>query len=50
VGTPRFVDPHYKENLQHIVKVDVYSFGVLLLVLVSGEEDVIQLVKRAKQP
>ncbi len=50
MGTPRFVDPHYKENLQHIVKVDVYSFGVLLLVLVSGEEDVIQLVKRAKQP
>jgi hypothetical protein len=33
-----------------MVKVDVYSFGVLLLVLVSGEEDVIQLVKRPKKP
>jgi hypothetical protein len=31
-----------------MVKVDVYSFGVLLLV--SGEEDVIQLVKRPKKP
>jgi hypothetical protein len=31
------------------MKMDVYSFGVLLLVLVSGDEDAVELVQKAKK-
>jgi len=49
VGTRGFVDPHYQKYFKRTLKVDVYSFGVLLLVLISGEEDVLHLVEKVKK-
>ncbi|CAK9878927.1 unnamed protein product [Sphagnum jensenii] len=50
VGTRGFVDPHYQKYCKRTLKVDVYSFGVLLLVLISGEEeDVTHLVEKVKK-
>jgi serine/threonine protein kinase len=49
VGTRGFVDPHYQKYCKRTLKVDVYSFGVLLLVLISGEEDVPHLVEKVKK-
>jgi len=49
VGTRGFVDPHYQKYCKRTLKVDVYSFGVLLLVLISGEEDVLHLVEKVKK-
>ena len=37
-GTPGYMDPHFHKYLIRSVKIDVYSFGVLLFVLISGEE------------
>lgn len=37
-GTPGYMDPHFQKYLFRSVKIDVYSFGVLLFVLISGEE------------
>jgi serine/threonine protein kinase len=48
-GTPGFIDPHFKTYKHRSTKMDVYSFGVLLLVLVSGEEDTAELVQKAKK-
>ncbi len=43
------LDPHFKTYKRRSTKMDVYSFGVLLLVLVSGEEDAVELVDKAKR-
>jgi serine/threonine protein kinase len=48
-GTPGFIDPHFLQDRHRSTKMDVYSFGVLLLVLVSGEEDAVELVEKAKK-
>jgi serine/threonine protein kinase len=48
-GTLGFVDPHFLQYRCRSTKMDVYSFGVLLLVLVSGEEDARKLVQKAKK-
>ncbi|CAM6061957.1 unnamed protein product [Sphagnum tenellum] len=48
-GTRGFIDPHFKTYKRRSTKMDVYSFGVLLLVLVSGEEDAVELVDKAKK-
>ncbi len=48
-GTRGFMDPHFLQYRRRSTKMDVYSFGVLLLVLVSGEEDAVELVKKAKK-
>jgi serine/threonine protein kinase len=48
-GTPGFIDPHFLQYQSCSTKMDVYSFGVLLLVLVSGEEDAVELVQKAKK-
>ncbi len=47
-GTPGFMDPHFQRYMRRSVMVDVYSFGVLLFVLVSGEQDVVHLLELAK--
>jgi serine/threonine protein kinase len=47
-GTPGFMDPHFQRYMMRSVMVDVYSFGVLLFVLVSGEQNVVHLLKLAK--
>jgi len=47
-GTPGFMDPHFRTHMRRSVMVDVYSFGVLLFVLVSGEQDVVRLLELAK--
>jgi serine/threonine protein kinase len=47
-GTPGFMDPHFEKYRKRSVMVDVYSFGVLLCVLVSNEQDIVDLVDRAK--
>jgi serine/threonine protein kinase len=48
-GTRGFIDPHFLQYRHRSEKMDVYSFGVLLLVLVSGEEDAVELVDKAKK-
>jgi serine/threonine protein kinase len=48
-GTRGFMDPHFLQYRRRSTKMDVYSFGVLLLVLVSGEEDAGQLVQKAEK-
>jgi len=48
-GTRGFIDPHFLQYQHRSTKMDVYSFGVLLLVLVSGEEDAVQLVQKAQK-
>ncbi len=48
-GTLGFIDPHFQTYKRRSTKMDVYSFGVLLLVLVSGEEDARELVQKAKK-
>ncbi|CAK9250824.1 unnamed protein product, partial [Sphagnum jensenii] len=48
-GTRGFMDPYFLEYRARSTKMDVYSFGVLLLVLVSGEEDAVELVQKAKK-
>jgi serine/threonine protein kinase len=48
-GTPGFMDPHFLQHRHRSTKMDVYSFGVLLLVLVSGKEDARELVQKAKK-
>jgi serine/threonine protein kinase len=47
-GTRGFMDPHFQRYMMRSVMVDVYSFGVLLFVLVSGEQDVVHLLELAK--
>jgi hypothetical protein len=47
-GRQGYIDPHFQRYLQLSTKVDVYSFGVLLCVLVSKEQDIVHLVDRAK--
>jgi serine/threonine protein kinase len=47
-GTPGFMDPHFQRYMMRSVMVDVYSFGVLLCVLVSNEQDIVHLVDRAE--
>jgi serine/threonine protein kinase len=47
-GTRGFMDPHFQKYMRRSVMVDVYSFGVLLCVLVSNEQDIVHLVDRAK--
>jgi serine/threonine protein kinase len=47
-GTRGFMDPHFQRYMMRSVMVDVYSFGVLLCVLVSNEQDIVKLVDRAK--
>ncbi len=48
-GTRGFMDPHFLQYRRRSTKMDVYSFGVLLLVLISGEEDAVKLVDKAKK-
>jgi hypothetical protein len=36
VGTSAYADPHFKAKGRRSAKVDVYSFGVLLYVLIAG--------------
>jgi serine/threonine protein kinase len=48
-GTPGFIDPHFVQYRRRSTKMDVYSFGVLLLGLVSGEENARELVQKAKK-
>jgi serine/threonine protein kinase len=48
-GTLGFMDPHFLQYRRRSTKMDVYSFGVLLLVLVSGKEDARALVQKAKK-
>jgi len=48
-GTLGFMDPHFLQYRRRSTKMDVYSFGVLLLVLVSGEKDAVELVQKAKK-
>jgi serine/threonine protein kinase len=48
-GTQGFMDPHFLQYRRRSTKIDVYSFGVLLLVLVSGEEHAVELVQKAKK-
>ena len=36
LGTSAYADPHFKVNHMRSAKVDVYSFGVLLYVLIGG--------------
>jgi len=48
-GTRGFMDPHFLQHQWRSTKMDVYSFGVLLLVLVSGEDDALELVQKAKK-
>ncbi|KAH9532095.1 hypothetical protein CY35_19G071400 [Sphagnum magellanicum] len=47
-GTRGFMDPHFQKYMMRSAMVDVYSFGVLLCVLVSNEQDIVHLVDRAK--
>jgi serine/threonine protein kinase len=47
-GTPGFMDPHFQRYMMRSVMVDVYSFGVLLCVPVSNEQDIVHLVDRAE--
>lgn len=48
-GTRGYMDPHFQKHLQRSAKIDVYSFGVLLFVLVSGEAHVPKLVEKSKR-
>jgi serine/threonine protein kinase len=48
-GTRGFMDPHFQRYMMRSTMVDVYSFGVLLCVLVSNEQDIVHLVDRAKK-
>ncbi len=45
-GTRGFMDPHFQRYMMRSTMVDVYSFGVLLCVLVSNEQDIVHLVDR----
>ncbi|XP_042391703.1 receptor-like protein kinase At3g21340 [Zingiber officinale] len=47
VGTPGYVDPEYHNTLQLTVKSDVFSFGVLLFELLTGQ---IPLVPSSRKP
>jgi serine/threonine protein kinase len=47
-GRRGYIDPHFQMFLELSTKVDVYSFGVLLCVLVSKQQDIVHLVERAK--
>jgi len=48
-GTRGFMDPHFLQYKRPSTKMNVYNFGPLLLVLVYGEEDVVELVDKAKE-
>ncbi|KAG6503687.1 hypothetical protein ZIOFF_036011 [Zingiber officinale] len=47
VGTPGYIDPEYHNTLQLTVKSDVFSFGVLLFELLTGQ---IPLVPSSRKP
>ena len=51
VGTSAYADPHFRDNRNRSAKVDVYSFGVLLYVLIGGapRESVPTFVKNARE-
>ncbi|KAF3335016.1 putative leucine-rich repeat receptor-like protein kinase [Carex littledalei] len=42
VGTPGYVDPEYHMTMQLTAKSDVFSFGVVLLQIVTGQPAIIQ--------
>ncbi|KAK3135390.1 hypothetical protein QOZ80_5BG0418320 [Eleusine coracana subsp. coracana] len=42
VGTVGYVDPEYQSTLQLTVKSDVFSFGVVLLELVTGKQAILR--------
>ncbi|XP_025011942.1 serine/threonine-protein kinase ZRK1 isoform X4 [Ricinus communis] len=41
VGTPGYLAPAYFKTLMFNEKIDVYSFGVLLLVLLTGQQPIL---------
>ncbi|CAM0885715.1 unnamed protein product [Alopecurus aequalis] len=40
-GTPGYLDPEYHATFQLTVKTDVYSFGIVLLEIITGQSPVI---------
>ncbi|CAM0878644.1 unnamed protein product [Alopecurus aequalis] len=40
-GTPGYIDPEYHATFQLTVKTDVYSFGIVLLEIITGQPPVI---------
>ncbi|CBI36010.3 unnamed protein product, partial [Vitis vinifera] len=47
VGTPGYIDPEYDKTSVPSKKTDIYSFGIVLLELISGRPAIIKITKES---
>ncbi|XP_034696177.1 uncharacterized protein LOC117922232 isoform X2 [Vitis riparia] len=47
VGTPGYIDPEYNRTSLPSKKTDVYSFGIVLLEVISGQPVIIKITKES---